>query len=306
MSAPVVAVVVHWQDPRTRSAASRASRGEPGVDVLVVDNGSREPVGELLARRAPGVACLRSAENRGYAGGANLGIRAALGARRRRRCCCSTTTSALRPGATAAARARARRRSARRRRRAEGPGARGPAAALARVGPRDLAAEPGGALRRRRARRAGLVGASATSTGSPAAPCGCARRRSTRVGLLDETFFAYHEEVDWCTRARRRGLAGRLLPDAVVTHTGRGTAGGTRSVRIRKYFGARNTILFARKHAGLARVGEAGAVPRRRRCRSSCSGTCRAATPATCGSRCGASRDALAGRRPPLEELGLV
>src|SRR5581483_8611136 len=29
------------------------------------------------------------------------------------------------------------------------------------------------------------------------------------VGLLDEAYFAYHEEVDWCFRARRR-IPGRL------------------------------------------------------------------------------------------------
>jgi GT2 family glycosyltransferase len=73
-----------------------------------------------------------------------------------------------------------------------------------------------------------------------------------RVGLLDETFFAYHEEVDWCTRARRAGLRVVYCPRAVVTHTGRGTAGGEGAVRIRTYFAARNTILFARKHAGAA------------------------------------------------------
>src|SRR5205823_8092679 len=71
------------------------------------------------------------------------------------------------------------------------------------------------------------------------------------VGLLDEAFFAYHEEVDWCTRARSAGWRVVYCPAAVVTHTGRGTAGGPAAVRVRKYFAARNTILFARKHAPL-------------------------------------------------------
>jgi len=38
---------------------------------------------------------------------------------------------------------------------------------------------------------------------------GCAmwmrREALAAVGLLDETFFAYHEEVDWCARARAAG-----------------------------------------------------------------------------------------------------
>jgi GT2 family glycosyltransferase len=72
------------------------------------------------------------------------------------------------------------------------------------------------------------------------------------IGLFDETFFAYHEEVDWCARAREGGWRVLYWPDAVVTHTGRGSHGNPRSIRIRKYFAARNTILFARKHASPA------------------------------------------------------
>src|SRR5947209_1303935 len=52
------------------------------------------------------------------------------------------------------------------------------------------------------------------------------------VGLLDEAFFAYHEEVDWCTRARSAGWRVVYCPAATVTHTGRGTAGGPASVQI--------------------------------------------------------------------------
>ena len=71
----VTAVVVHWQDLADTRGCVKSLAGEPGVEVIVVDNGSREPVGTALG---PGVAVLHSAENRGYAGGANLGIRAAL------------------------------------------------------------------------------------------------------------------------------------------------------------------------------------------------------------------------------------
>jgi GT2 family glycosyltransferase len=34
------------------------------------------------------------------------------------------------------------------------------------------------------------------------------------LGLLDETFFAYHEEVDWCARAREGGWRVVYWPDA--------------------------------------------------------------------------------------------
>jgi hypothetical protein len=125
-----------------------------------------------------------------------------------------------------------------------------------------------------------------------------------RVGLLDEAFFAYHEEVDWCARAREAG--GRVVywPDAVVTHTGRGSHGSVRSVRIRKYFGARNTILFARKHAGAVEwaklVSFLALMLPLELAYHALRGSVGEATVKLAG-----IRDALAGRPPPLESLGL-
>lgn len=40
----------------------------------------------------------------------------------------------------------------------------------------------------------------------------------TRVGPFDEGFQLYFEETDWLRRARRRGLAGRLVPAASAVH----------------------------------------------------------------------------------------
>src|SRR6185436_18618915 len=124
------------------------------------------------------------------------------------------------------------------------------------------------------------------------------------VGLLDEEFFAYHEEVDWCTRARRAGRRIVYCPTAVVTHTGRGSAGGQASIRVRKYFAARNSVLFARKHASLGQAAKLATFlsvalplqllwhwPR---------GTSEQVVLKMRG-----VRDALLGRRPPFEALGL-
>jgi len=41
-----------------------------------------------------------------------------------------------------------------------------------------------------------------------------------QIGLLDETFFAYHEEVDWCFRARKAGLLVYYQPYSRVWHRG--------------------------------------------------------------------------------------
>jgi GT2 family glycosyltransferase len=244
-----IAVVVHWKDAEDTLGCVASLEGESDLSVIVVDNGSHEPVGELLARRAPDVECLRSPQNLGYAGGANLGIRRAL-ARGADTVLLLNNDARVQPGAMVAARAILQ------------------AGDVAVVGPKVLARED--------PRRLWLAWGRITWRQSLVALCGAdapdgpewnAQRevewiagcamwlRATalaRVGLLDETFFAYHEEVDWCTRARRAGLRVVYCPRAVVTHTGRGTAGGENSVRIRTYFAARNTILFARKHAGAA------------------------------------------------------
>lgn len=42
------------------------------------------------------------------------------------------------------------------------------------------------------------------------------------VGLLDERFFAYDEDIDWCRRARTRGWRIRFWPGAAIVHRGGG------------------------------------------------------------------------------------
>jgi GT2 family glycosyltransferase len=79
-----------------------------------------------------------------------------------------------------------------------------------------------------------------------------ARAALERVGLFDERFFAYHEDVDWCTSARERGWRVVFAPEAVVKHRGNRTLGGAVYTSPRKYLSARSTVLFARKHATAA------------------------------------------------------
>ena len=51
----------------------------PGTEIIVVDNGSKEDEAVKLATRFPHIRAIRSTENLGFAGGNNLGIRAAKG-----------------------------------------------------------------------------------------------------------------------------------------------------------------------------------------------------------------------------------
>jgi GT2 family glycosyltransferase len=44
------------------------------------------------------------------------------------------------------------------------------------------------------------------------------------VGLMDESYFMYSEETDWCLRFRRAGRAVLLVPSVTVTHLGGGSS----------------------------------------------------------------------------------
>jgi GT2 family glycosyltransferase len=295
----VTAIVVHWQDLGDTLGCVDSVRAEPGVDVLVVDNGSREPVGDALRGRARVV---RSVLNRGYAGGANLGIEAALADGADVVLVLNDDVRVL-AGATAAALA-----------------ALGEDPRIAVVGPKVLAREDPARLWLAwgdvtwRQSLVALRGA-----GEPDGPpfgrardvdwvAGCAmwipRAAIEAIGLFDESFFAYHEEVDWCARARAAGWRVAYRPAAVVTHTGRGATGAAGSIRIRKYFAARNSVLFARKHASLAERAKlaaflAGSLPLQLLWHLP------RGTAAEVWLKIRGVRDALAGRPPPYDALGL-
>ncbi|MEE8384843.1 MAG: glycosyltransferase family 2 protein [Dehalococcoidia bacterium] len=65
-----------------------------------------------------------------------------------------------------------------------------------------------------------------------------------RVGLLDEEYFAYWEETDWCDRARRANLRCYYVPTAHVWHR---TARSQAPDSGYHYLFRRNAFLFLRK-----------------------------------------------------------
>jgi len=82
---------------------------------------------------------------------------------------------------------------------------------------------------------------------------GCLMRRQAieDVGLFDEEFFQANEDVDWSVRARRRGWRVVYVGDAAIFHKGGASAAVHRKVAFSyRYLLGRNAILFARKHAG--------------------------------------------------------
>ena len=65
------------------------------------------------------------------------------------------------------------------------------------------------------------------------------------IGLLDESYIAYFEDVDFCIRARKVGFSLGLAPAAYVWHKG----GRSTSSEFKTRMVTRNRIRFMRKHA---------------------------------------------------------
>ncbi len=70
-----------------------------------------------------------------------------------------------------------------------------------------------------------------------------------KVGGMDEKFFMYFEETDWCCRMYKAGGQVYLCPDAKVTHFGGGDVGHYDEVRLVHYH--RSLFLFYKKHRSL-------------------------------------------------------
>jgi GT2 family glycosyltransferase len=69
-----------------------------------------------------------------------------------------------------------------------------------------------------------------------------------RVGLLDESFESYLEDVDFGLRCAGGHYLGVYVPSAVADHAGSGTLGAWHKATVRRI--ARNQILLVRKHFG--------------------------------------------------------
>jgi N-acetylglucosaminyl-diphospho-decaprenol L-rhamnosyltransferase len=79
------------------------------------------------------------------------------------------------------------------------------------------------------------------------------RREATEeVGLLDEDFFLFSEETDWCYRFRRAGYTVLFFPGAEVFHVGGATHGG-------RFFheNLRGHLRFFAKHRGIRQAERA-------------------------------------------------
>lgn len=69
-----------------------------------------------------------------------------------------------------------------------------------------------------------------------------------KIGLLDEKYFLYLEDMDFCTRAQKAGFRIIFEPSAIIWHKNASSVGGSGS-QTQDYYISRNRLLFAARYA---------------------------------------------------------
>lgn len=237
-------VVVNWNDAEASVGALRSARAAAPVVRVLVDNASEEDPRPAVAAAVPDAIVVRRPTNGGYAAGCNAGVDVALAAG-------AESVLVLNNDARLA------------------PGALDRLAAVDATSPGRILAplvvradEPatvwsaGGTvhLPMLRNHHIGLA-EPATSHAAPrrvAWATGCALYFSAatwrRVGPMDEAFFLYLEDVEWCLRARGRGVDTWTVPEAVVLHEVSRTTQRLPAHHVR-YYAYRNIYRLAFRHA---------------------------------------------------------
>ena len=73
------------------------------------------------------------------------------------------------------------------------------------------------------------------------------RKVFEKIGKLDENYFMYLEDVDFCQRAKKAGFKMACIPKSIIWHVNSGSTSGPGDLQ--NYFITRNRIYFAYKYA---------------------------------------------------------
>lgn len=76
----------------------------------------------------------------------------------------------------------------------------------------------------------------------------CRRRDLEQVGLMEENYFLYYEELDWCEKFRKAGKKIWFTGRAKIYHKESISVG--KESTLKSYFMHRNRMLFVRKNTG--------------------------------------------------------
>jgi hypothetical protein len=246
MSARPVVIVLTYNGLDLTLDCIRSLDRQTGAvfDVLIVDNASPDGTAEALRRERPDLQVLQAGSNLGYAGGNNLGLRHAIRAGAGPFMLLNNDTL-LEPDCIRTLLATLDRKP--------GIGILGPMVYT--WGEGNTISSAGGRIDWRHA-DAINVGAGEPDEGQYGPRSvdfvnGCSllitRQAVEKAGLLDENYFMYWEETDWCMRVRQAGFDVRFEPGARLRHKApiRPVELGPTAL----YCMTRNRVLFLGKHA---------------------------------------------------------
>ncbi len=246
----VVVVNFDGGDANRRAVESALAQGLPQEHIVFVDNGSSDGSFEALQASHPRVVALANGANRGFGEACNQGIAHALA---------EGAGAVLLLNNDAVLEAGCLERLVAAFTADESVGVCGPLVFAGLAGPRVWAA---GGRMTWRANLSQLVGhgrevvtADREQRDVDYVP-GCAmlirRELLESQGALDADFFAYHEDVDYCLRARAAGWRVLHVGSATCRHDAHHTTGGGYNPR-RKYMMAVNSVWFLRRHGSATR-----------------------------------------------------
>jgi GT2 family glycosyltransferase len=219
MAPNVLIVVLNWngRDDTLACLASLSRVDYPNYDIVAVDNGSSDDSVAVIRAVHPHAVLIETGENLGFAAGNNVGLRYALEQGADYVLLLNNDTI-VDPGCVRQLVAVTEE--------DDHVGVVGPTVYY--HSQPTVIWSAGGAIDRRRG-RTWMVGLGEEDIGQfDTAPrpvdfvTGCAllvsRRALESVGLLDERFFMYYEETEWCVRIAKAGFGVRHVPTARIWH----------------------------------------------------------------------------------------
>lgn len=215
----------------------------PNKHLLIIDNGSTDDSEKTLRERYPGITFIQTGRNLGFSGGNNCGIEAAIAAGAEYIWLLNNDTVVAPDALDALVSALD----------ADAHG--GMAASMIYYHGSDRIWSAGGSW------RPGLLklrqrGAYSTDSSlycrneyvGSASACSLLVRSETvqRIGALDENYFLYWEDTDWCARALSAGKKILFVPGSKVWH--KVSASADQHSKLQYYYYTRNGLLFFQRH----------------------------------------------------------
>jgi len=242
-------ITVNFRQPDVTIALlesiKKYSSGHP-IELIVVDNGSEQDIQEILQSAYPGVKYIRSKENIGFAGGNNLGIGQATGDYLLFLNNDTEITENLFDVLSATL--------------DDNPQVGMVSPLILYFDQPELIQYAGFTEMNYKTCRNRGIGSMEKNEGQfdqttretaycHGAAMMCRRTDLNSVGLMEENFFLYYEELDWCEKFRRAGKSIWFTGQTKIYHKESVSVG--RESSIKTYFMTRNRLLFIRRNTSL-------------------------------------------------------